>query len=103
MNPIEGIKWFFKPDSVFATERLAKGEWEVIPSLLKNSFKRAVFIAPGVYLAQRMTLADKYEDHIDGKELVLASVLGSLGVSLSLVAYFMMTPDYTTDLCGESS
>ena len=38
---VDGIKWFFKPDSVFATERLAKGEWQVIPALLKNSFKRA--------------------------------------------------------------
>lgn len=89
---IEIIQWFFKPDSVFATERLARGEWEVIPSLLKNSFKRAIFIAPGLYLAQ-----------IKGKQLVLASVLGSLGVSLSLVAYFLMTPDYTTDLCGNES
>ena len=87
---IEPIQWFFKPDSVFATESLAHGEWQVLPSLLKNSFKRAVFIAPGVYLAG-----------VKGKELVLASVLGSLGVSLSLVAYFMLTPDYTTDLCGE--
>ena len=34
---VDGVKWFFKPDSVFATERLAKGEWDVIPSLLKNS------------------------------------------------------------------
>ncbi len=41
----DGIKWFFKPDSVFATERLAKGEWTIIPSLLKNSLKRAFFIA----------------------------------------------------------
>ena len=85
----EFIKWFFKPDSVFATERLAKGEWEVIPSLLKNAFKRAIFIAPGVYVAG-----------IEGKQLITASILGSLGVSLSLVAYFLMTPDYTTDLCG---
>jgi len=85
---LDGVKWFFKPDSVFATERLAKGEWEVIPSLLKNSFKRAVFIAPGVYLAG-----------VNGKDLVVASILGSIGVSLSLVAYFLMTPDYTTDLC----
>ena len=88
---VEGVKWFFKPDSVFATERLAKGEWEVIPSLLKNSFKRAVFIAPGVYL-----------EGVKGKELAVASVLGSLGVSLSLVAYFLMTPDYSTDLCGDA-
>jgi hypothetical protein len=87
-NILDGVKWFFKPDSVFATERLAKGEWEVIPSLLKNSFKRAVFIAPGVYLAG-----------VNGKDLVVASILGSIGVSLSLVAYFLMTPDYTTDLC----
>ena len=87
---IAPIQWFFKPDSVFATERLAHGEWQAIPSLLKNSFKRAVFIAPGVYLAG-----------VKGKQLVIASVLGSLGVSLSLVAYFMLTPDYTTDLCGE--
>ena len=41
---------FFKPDSVFATERLAKGEVEVIPSLLKNSAKRALFMIPGIYL-----------------------------------------------------
>tara|TARA_R110002012_G_scaffold322026_1_gene553928 strand:+ start:593 stop:865 length:273 start_codon:yes stop_codon:yes gene_type:complete len=87
-NMLDVVKWFFKPDSVFATERLAKGEWEVIPSLLKNSFKRAVFIAPGVYLAG-----------VNGKDLVVASILGSIGVSLSLVAYFLMTPDYTTDLC----
>jgi len=87
---IAPIQWFFKPDSVFATERLAHGEWQAIPSLLKNSFKRAVFIAPGVYLAG-----------VKGKQLVIASVLGSLGVSLSLVAYFMLTPDYSTDLCGE--
>lgn len=87
-NMLDGVKWFFKPDSVFATERLAKGEWEVIPSLLKNSFKRAVFIAPGVYLAG-----------VNGKDLVVASILGSIGVSLSLVAYFLMTPNYTTDLC----
>ena len=86
---VDGVKWFFKPDSVFATERLAKGEWEVIPSLLKNSFKRAVFIAPGLA-------------GVKGKELAVASVLGSLGVSLSLVAYFLMTPDYSTDLCGDA-
>jgi|TARA_R110002020_G_scaffold282188_5_gene497852 hypothetical protein len=84
----QSIKWFFKPDSVFATERLARGEWEVIPDLLKNSFKRAVFIAPGLYVAD-----------VRGKQLILSSVLGSLGVSLSLVGYFLMTPDYTTDLC----
>tara|TARA_B100000686_G_scaffold200922_1_gene207858 strand:- start:405 stop:680 length:276 start_codon:yes stop_codon:yes gene_type:complete len=89
---VDGIKWFFKPDSVFATERLARGEWEVIPALLKNSFKRAIFIAPGLYIAD-----------IKGKQLVWGSVLGSLGVSLSLVAYFLMTPDYTTDLCEGSS
>lgn len=89
---IEPIQWFFKPDSVFATERLAKGEWEVIPSLLKNSFKRAIFIAPGLYLAD-----------IKGKQLILGSILGSLGVSLSLVVYFLMTPDYTTDLCSNDS
>ena len=47
-----------------------------------------IFIAPGVYLAG-----------VKGKELAVASVLGSVGVSLSLVAYFLMTPDYTTDLC----
>ncbi len=85
---IESIKWFFKPDSVFATERLARGEVKVIPDLLKNSFKRAVFIAPGLYVAD-----------IRGNQLIFASVLGSLGVSLSLVGYFLMTPDYTTDLC----
>jgi|TARA_B100000282_G_scaffold275349_1_gene232636 hypothetical protein len=85
---VEGVKWFFKPDSVFATERLAKGEYEVIPSLLKNAFKRAIFIAPGIRLVG-----------VRGKQLVGASVLGSIGVSLSLVAYFLMTPDYTTDLC----
>ena len=88
---VDGIKWFFKPDSVFATERLAKGEWTILPSLLKNSLKRALFIAPGLYVCD-----------IKGKQLVAASVLGSLGVSLSLVAYFLMTPDYTTDLCGEN-
>jgi hypothetical protein len=98
---VEGVKWFFKPDSVFATERLARGEWQVLPSLFKNAFKRAIFIAPGVYAAQRLTLPDKYEDKIDGKELILASTLGSLGVSLSLAAYFLMTPDYTTDLCKD--
>ena len=87
---VDGIKWFFKPDSVFATERLAKGEWTVIPSLAKNAFKRALFIAPGVYVCG-----------IKGKQLVGASILGSLGVSLSLVGYFLMTPDYTTDLCGD--
>ena len=87
---MELIKWFFRPDSVFATERLAKGEWEVIPSLLKNSFKRAIFIAPGVAIAG-----------VRGKELVWSSILGSLGVSLSLVAYFIMTPEYTTDICGD--
>jgi len=87
---IEPIQWFFKPDSVFATERLAQGEWTVLPSLLKNSLKRALFILPGVFLVG-----------VRGKQLVGASVLGSLGVSLSLVAYFVMTPDYTTDLCGE--
>lgn len=85
---IESVSWFFKPDSVFATERLAKGEIQAVPSLLKNSFKRAVFIAPGVYLAG-----------LRGKELALASVYGSIGVSLSLVAYFLMNPNYTTDLC----
>ena len=36
---VDSVKWFFKPDSVFATERLAKGEWEVIPSLLKTLSK----------------------------------------------------------------
>ena len=87
---VDGIKWFFKPDSVFATERLARGEWTIIPSLLKNALKRSLFIAPGLYLCD-----------IKGKQLVAGSVLGSLGVSLSLVAYFLMTPDYTTDLCGE--
>ena len=87
---IDGIKWFFKPDSVFATERLAKGDTDAILPLLKNSFKRAIFIAPGIYLAG-----------VRGKEVAVASVLGSLGVSLSLVGYFLMTPDYSTDLCGE--
>ena len=87
---LDSVKWFFKPDSVFATERLAKGELDAVPALLKNSFKRAVFIAPGVYLAG-----------VKGKELAWASVLGSLGVSLSLVGYFLMTPEYTTDLCTE--
>ncbi len=86
----ETLKWFFQPDSVFATERLAKGDWEVIPDLIKNSFKRAIFIAPGLFLAD-----------VKGKQIISASVLGSLGVSLSLVAYFLMTPDYTTDLCTE--
>ena len=86
----DSIKWFFKPDSVFATERLAQGEWTIIPSLLKNSLKRALFISPGLYVCG-----------IKGKQLVAGSVLGSLGVSLSLVAYFLMTPDYTTDLCGD--
>jgi len=97
MNLIEGVQWFFKPDSVFATERLARGEWEVLPSLLKNALKRAIFIAPGVFIAQK----NNHFHRMDGKELAMASVLGSLGVSLSLVAYFLMTPDYTTDLCGE--
>ena len=55
---------------------------------IQISFKRAVFIAPGVYLAG-----------LRGKELALASVYGSIGVSLSLVAYFLMNPNYTTDLC----
>ena len=87
---VDGIKWFFKPDSVFATEKLAQGDWTILPSLLKNSLKRALFIAPGLYVCD-----------IKGKQLVAASVLGSLGVSLSLVVYFLMTPDYTTDLCGE--
>ena len=86
---VDGIKWFFKPDSVFATERLAKGEWQIVPSLVKNAFKRAVFIAPGLYLV-----------NIRGKQLVAGSVLASLSVSLSLVAYFLLNPDYTTDLCG---
>ena len=97
MNLIEGVQWFFKPDSVFATERLAKGEWEVIPSLLKNALKRAIFIAPGVFIAQK----NNHFHRMDGKELAMASVLGSLGVSPSFVAYFLMSPDYTTDLCGE--
>ena len=88
MSMIEPIQWFFKPDSVFATERLAQGEWTIIPSLLKNALKRALFIAPGVSLIG-----------VRGKQLVAASILGSLGVSLSLVVYFQMTPDYTTDLC----
>ena len=87
---VDGIKWFFKPDSVFATERLAKGDLDAVIPLIKNSFKRAIFIAPGIYLAG-----------VKGKPLAVASVLGSLGVSLSLVAYFLMTPDYSTDLCGE--
>ncbi len=87
---VDTVKWFFRPDSVFATERLAKGEWEVIPSLLKNSFKRAIFIAPGVAVAG-----------VRGKELLWGSIFGSLGVSLSLVGYFLMTPDYTTDICGD--
>ena len=60
---VDGVKWFFKPDSVFATERLAKGEWEVIPSLLKNSFNRAIIIALGDYLAG-----------VKGTELAVASV-----------------------------
>ena len=86
----DSIKWFFKPNSVFATERLAKGDLDAFFPLIKNSFKRAIFIAPGIYLAG-----------VREKELVVASILGSLGVSLSLVAYFLMTPDYSTDLCGE--
>jgi hypothetical protein len=81
---------FFEPDSVFATERLAKGEVEVIPSLLKNSAKRALFMIPGIYLVG-----------VRGRQLVGASILGSIGVSLSLVGYFLMNPDYETDLCGE--
>jgi hypothetical protein len=96
---VDGIKWFFKPDSVFATERLARGEWEVIPALLKNALKRAIFIAPGIFIAQK----NNNFHRMDGKELVMASILGSLGVSLSLVGYFLMTPDYTTDLCDNES
>ena len=83
------INWFFKPDSVFSTERLAKGEFEVIPSLINNSFKRAIFIIHGLYLSG-----------VKGKQLIYSSVLGSIGVSLSLVSYFLMNPDYTTDLCN---
>ncbi len=83
------INWFFKPDSVFSTEKLAKGDFEVIPSLFKNAFKRAIFIAPGIYVTG-----------VKGKQLVTSSILASLGVSLSLVAYFLMNPDYSTDLCG---
>jgi len=84
----EWLNWFFKPDSVFATERLSKGEWDVLPALIKNSFKRAIFIAPGIYLTG-----------VKNKQLILASILGSLGVSASLVVYFLNNPDYTTDLC----
>jgi len=87
---IEIIQWFFRPDSVFATEELARGEWTILPSLVKNAFKRSLFIAPGIYACG-----------IKGKQLAAASALGSLGVSLSLVAYFLMTPNYTTDLCGD--
>ena len=90
MKMFEFINWFFRPDSVFATERLAKGELEIIPSLLKNAFKRSVFIAPGLYISG-----------IKGKQLVMALILGSIGVSLSLVSYFLMNPDYTTDLCED--
>lgn len=87
---VDFLNVFFKPDSVFATERLAKGDWGAIPSLAKNSLKRALFILPGIYLVG-----------VRGKQLVGASVLGSIGVSLSLVGYFLMNPDYTTDLCEE--
>tara|TARA_R100000152_G_C6546183_1_gene22447 strand:- start:199 stop:480 length:282 start_codon:yes stop_codon:yes gene_type:complete len=83
--------WFFTPDSVFSTERLAKGEWDAIPSLLKNSFKRAIFIMPGIYAVG-----------VRGKQLVGASILGSLGVSASLVIYFLANPDYSTDLCEDT-
>ena len=87
---VDFLNIFFKPDSVFATERLAKGELEVVPSLLKNSAKRALFMVPGIYLVG-----------VRGKQLVGASILGSIGVSLSLVGYFLMNPDYSTDLCGD--
>ena len=87
---IDGIKWFFKPDSVFATERLAKGDLDAVLPLIKNSFKRAIFIAPGVYVAG-----------VRGKELAIASVLALLVFPCPLWTYFLMTPDYSTDLCGE--
>jgi len=86
---MQAIQWFFRPDSVFATERLARGEWKAVPSLVKNAFKRSIFIAPGLYLCD-----------IKGKQLVAASLLSSAFVSLSLVGYFLITPDYTTDLCA---
>lgn len=82
------ISWFFKPDSVFATQELAQGDYSVAPKLLKNSFKRAVFILPGILIAK-----------VPPKQAVVASVLGSIGVSASLYAYFKMNPDYDTDLC----
>lgn len=42
------LNWFFKPDSVFATEKIARGDLvDGIPSMIKNSFKRAIFIIPG--------------------------------------------------------
>lgn len=83
------IQWFFKPDSVFATEELARGDFTVIPKLLKNATKRAIFIYPGLLAAK-----------IPNKQAILGSLLGSAGVSASLVIYFLFTPDYTTDLCN---
>jgi hypothetical protein len=92
MRMLEAIWWFFTPDTVFSTERLAKGEWAVIPSLVKNAFKRAIFIMPGIYLAG-----------VRDKQMVVASILGSVGVSASLLVYFIANPDYSTDLCKDTN
>ena len=86
------IMWFFTPDSVFSTERLARGELEALPSLVKNSFKRALFILPGIYICG-----------VRGKQLLGASILGSLGVTTSLIIYFLTNPDYSTDLCQDEN
>jgi hypothetical protein len=90
------LNWFFKPDSVFATEKIARGDLvDGIPSMIKNSFKRAIFIIPGILLANKL-----FDSKFTFYESSVAAVLSSIGVSLSLLIYFLMNPDYTTDLCG---
>tara|TARA_A100001391_G_scaffold106159_2_gene71033 strand:- start:12806 stop:13078 length:273 start_codon:yes stop_codon:yes gene_type:complete len=80
----------FQPDSVFATQRLAKGEIQALPLMSWNILKRALFLSAGIALAG-----------VKGRQLVLSSLYSSTVLSGILVGYFMANPDYTTDVCAD--
>ncbi len=82
----------FKPDSVFATQRVAEGDIEAIPSMVWNIAKRALFLSAGIALSG-----------VRGRQLLLASLYGSSVLSGILIGYFIVNPDYTTDVCSQES
>ena len=71
----------FQPDSVFATQRLAKGEIQALPLMSWNIIlKRALFLSAGIALAG-----------VKGRQLVLSSLYSSTVLSGILIGYFMAT------------